>query len=197
MFKRLLSIGLLCIGLIALVSTEAVARCRVVGGILKCSSVCPLTLLSGVGNPEINPVAVCVGINVRKASVFCRNKGDNSETAQGKPFNLNAVITSADFVEIWDLTNQRGDAEVEWCWEDRVLYEKLKRYIPPPDSPNYPCQNRNWEVLPGLIIVQEAYAYYQAYVEDAKDPDSCMDLADSKCRYCNYGSDQVGCYYLA
>ena len=40
MYKRVLLITAMCIGVWAMLGAEAVARCRVIGGVLKCSSIC-------------------------------------------------------------------------------------------------------------------------------------------------------------
>jgi hypothetical protein len=138
MFKRLLLIGLLCVGLIALVNSEAGARCRIVSGKLVCTEVCALTSLEGVGNPEIKPVAVCVGLHIGKVSGRCWNSPYNAKKTQGTVFFPDISLTGSTFVTAYDLTGERGEATTEICWASD--WEGIKALVQPWINSTY-CSN--------------------------------------------------------
>jgi hypothetical protein len=141
MFKRLLLISLVCIGLIALVGTEATARCRVVSGKLRCTDVCADTFLKGVGNPEIKPVYVCAVLYIDKVKGQCWNKPYNATKTKGTVFFPLLSLPAGTFVKLVDV-DDKGWAEVEVCWTD---------VCPDEGEPGYDPDCSGWDVILSLV----------------------------------------------
>jgi hypothetical protein len=196
MLKRLLLIGMLCLCLIALVGTDASARCRVVGGVLKCGSVCADALLKGVGTPDILDSWVCVSLGPTLVDLYCLNKGGNSSTGEGNPFfPVDTNIAGGDSIQVSDLTDEnRGTVLKEICFEDSLIFEQLSEDPNFPDAEEY-CQNNNWGFDPNRILIRETWVYYATYAADGKDDDDCPDRTSELCYYCTYAPINGECNY--
>ena len=68
----------------------------------------------GQESPRGNEVAIMLNRRVRNAVLGCNLKNDRmiSVRLQGKPFNITVI-------QVYALTNNAEEAEVEWFYEDR------------------------------------------------------------------------------
>ena len=220
MVKRLLLIGLLCIGLIFLVSAEATAICRTLGGILKCctfgapncpcppfcrtsginvmgsldsgGSLCADTFLKGVGNPEQNDVAVCVALYFDEAEGRCLNQPGNSNQAEGTAFSPDLTVTDQTLIEPYMLTDERGSATVgNICWDwETEIYGPILEWINAHLSEV--CPNDNWHFQEESLKINVIYAYHSAYQENRSGD---MYSTSALCRKCDLVSDGAECGY--
>jgi hypothetical protein len=195
MFKRLLLIGFLCIGLIALTSIESTARCRLVNGKMVCSDVCADTFLQGVGNPDVKPVYVCAVLYIDEVLGQCWNKPYNATKAKGTSFFPHLALPAGTFVKLVDV-DDKGWAEVKVCWTnicegvqepcsgwpeilDKVQEEIDKitgcssneePYICDGEYQYCPgagiCVNPNWWFDQCKWTIEVVYVYYVAYQYD-------------------------------
>ncbi len=191
MFKRLLFIGLLSVSLIALVSTEAPAACRLYRGYLFCGSVCADTFLRGVGASDINTTEVCVSLGLQEVILFCMNNGGNSEEAEGKPFFPNVIITAGELVTPADIIDvHKGTGVKDICFKDSEIFAA----IPPGNLPNpldY-CPNRNWSFDTNRVRVEKTYVYYSTY---APDKLGILSLTSELCQLCTFDETAAECSY--
>jgi hypothetical protein len=165
MSKRLFLIGALSFCLMATLGAGAeAARCRFISGVPYCSDFCVESCWSGLGNLDQNPVEVVISVGIKEAAVLCINNGGNSDTAQGNPFAVNltpveigkAAVTGDDLVGRGKACIGEDEAD-PFCIAGNTIYDSIKDQIP-----EYPCQNRNWSVLPDAVITK-ALVYYQAF----------------------------------
>ena len=72
-----------------------------------------LYLLLGQESLRRNGAAITVNKRVRNAVLGCNLKNDGmiSVQFQGKPFNITVI-------QVYGLTSNAEEAEVEWCYED-------------------------------------------------------------------------------
>jgi hypothetical protein len=204
MLKRSLLIGFLCIGLIALLSTESTARCRIVNGKLTCSEVCADTFLQGVGNPESNPVAVCATLYIDKVSGQCKNKPFNATKAQGTVFFPELSVPGSTFVQVADLTDDRGSATSEICWTGAEGWDGIKDLVQSwidetfncidDDYDNYCpgsgiCPNPNWWFDQYNWAIEGVYVFHSSYQYDSKGN---LKSTSALCRRCTLGGTECG-----
>ena len=188
MFKRFMLIGLLCIGLVALLNTEATSRCRIVDGHLKCSDICADTFLKGVGNPSVNTVAVCVGLYVEKVTGRCWNKPGNSGQARGTAFFPELPLIDETQVFPYHLTDERGSATVPLCWDWNLdIYDSILDWIY--DHFTEVCPNYNWYFDEGSLKIDTMYVYHSAYEEDRNGN---LVVSSQLCRKCYNGGTECG-----
>ena len=185
MLKRLLLIGVLCLCLVAFVTNDATARCRVIGGVLRCTEFCSGTLLKGVGNPDVNDVAVCVGLYIEEVEGRCINKGGNSSEPENHIFNPGISISDTTAVTSADLTDDRGSADVELCWEwEDDIEGPVDAWIL--NNISEICPNDNWSVGPDWRITV-LYVYHSAY---QRDKDGNLYSSSAVCRRCEGEFDE-------
>jgi hypothetical protein len=203
MFKRILLIGLLCIGLIALLNTEATSRCRIVNGKLSCSDVCADTFLQGVGNPATNPVAICAALYIDKVSGQCLNQPYNAKKAQGTVFFPDLSVPGSTFVTV-EQVDERGWAEVPVCWTGAEGWEGIEGLVQAwiddtfncADDP-YPgycsgygvCPNPNWWLDQYHWTIGSVYVYHSSYQYDAGGN---LKSTSELCRKCTLGGTECG-----
>jgi hypothetical protein len=168
MLKRFLLIGLLCLCLIALVGTDATARCRVIGGVMRCSDLCPVTEGVGAGNVDIKPVAVCVSFAIVDGDgTNCFNQPWNSSEPANDVFN-NPFLAGVAGVTSANLTDERGSFLVDFedynlclSWEDDIW----------PAMAADACPNENWHYVRRVLGSDEDPGFLENYCrEDPEDP---------------------------
>jgi hypothetical protein len=192
MFKRSMLIGLLCIGLIAMLNTEAASRCRIVDGKLHCSDVCAYTFLQGVGNPDVNHLAVCAGLYIEKAEGRCWNQPGNSGQARGTAFFPHITVTDQTLLQYYMLTGDRGSAEVKnLCWDwDSDIYDPILDWVYAHFT--QVCPNYNWHFDENSLQIKTIYVYHSAYQEDRNEN---LYSVSELCRKCDFvsGTGEGGC----
>jgi hypothetical protein len=149
--------------------TTSWGACRIYAGKLCCSEVCAETFLKGVGNVDVNSVAVCVSLSF-DVEGSCLNPADNSSNAQGEPFYRTFSICGEDLLSYEDLTGERGEAIVPVCWELSLIEQRIKTGF---------CPNPNWTLIDWGIL--GVYVYHAAYKEDKKGN---LYVSSALCRKC-------------
>ena len=141
MYKRLFVTAVLCVGLMAISVPEvAKAAPRIAGGGLRTGgSVYCDAFLTGVGNPDINPVSVECSLYNTTMAVSCMNNGDGTGGV-GTVFDMEDT-TSAIIPITWAEFTSNGKAAAAVHFTDCNFYAAVA------DRTDI-CINRNWSVIP-------------------------------------------------
>jgi len=194
-FKTPMLISAIAISLMALVGTDATARCRVVSGKLRCTGPCADTSLRGVGNPVQNPVAVCAVLHIDTVTGQCWNKPENATKAKGTVFSPHVSISGSGLVEACHLTDERGSAEVPICWSWEEIVSGVQEWIDEniqgcSSGVCYPyckgtgiCPNPNWWFDQCNWTIDVVYVYHSSY-QWADDNQTELKSVSPLCRRC-------------
>jgi len=151
---------------------------------------CADTFLKGVGNPDVNDVAVCVALYIDQAEGQCLNPADNSSHAQGTAFFPHLTVTGESLVCPYMLTDERGSATVTnicWYW-DTEIYGPILEWINAHLSEV--CPNDNWTFDEASLKINVIYAYHSAYQENKS---GIMYSTSALCRKCELVSNGDEC----
>jgi len=179
MFKRLMIISALCIGLMTLSVTGAQAWPlpyftgwpNVGAGSIDISQLIKRVVIS-----EDEPVIVGLTLMITQVQFQCCNHGGQCG-GLGNPFDLNAVFVDEEIIDDDDLL-RNGKALYDKEITNAEIYEKVVAYLP-----DDVCQNDNWFVDPDSLIVKqlELYLGLTGWLKDGTSV-----LAD----------ERLGCYTL-
>ena len=160
MIKRLLFVGVLCLCLTALVATDATARCRVIGGVLRCGSFCADQFMKAV---KPDTTAACISLLIEDADAYCMNPGGHCpEPPDGTavPFKPNLALSGTGVVTSGYITGQ-GQALFEAeCWE---LIDEFQDYF----DQYPPCKDNGWEVC--NVVAKKVLGYFSGWNWDKKN----------------------------
>lgn len=155
MFKRVLLTGVLCIGLVGLFATQAVAYPARIGGWGSThGSVCVWSDWFGVSNYEKTPTDVTVTILLLEVQVHYLNPGGGGGGV-GTPFypNVEAQGTQIGLKPL----DKKGKAFSEICFNDQELIEAIGiENIPPPPNPQ-------WTLDSSTIVVRKMHVTIKGY----------------------------------
>lgn len=152
MLKRLLMIGALCVGLMALGGTDANAWPASSSGWGATQNT--VTIWSGwkgISNVELKPTTVKVILFPHEAMVLCKNNGSN-DGGVGNPFLYPTTVTG-------NATTPRK-AIKNGNWNSYITFTDEELLAQLPDANSY-CINPNWTVYG--IVVKTFDVYLQAY----------------------------------
>jgi hypothetical protein len=141
MWKRLFVTAVLCVGLMAIqFPKEVEAGPRIAGGGIRLggSLYCD-AFLTGVGNPDINPVDVECTLSNTYMQVQCMNNGGGIG-GLGIVFDEDGQ-TSAIVPITWDDFTSNGKAAADVYFSDCVFYDAVA------DVTDI-CINPNWSIIP-------------------------------------------------
>jgi hypothetical protein len=163
MLKRLL-IGLMCVGFMALLTTESNAGWPTyAGGGVGWGTVDCLSLWKGFGNPEKNPAAISCDVYPVFVLAKCENPGGN--TGGGIVFDVDdATITESVVVQPGDLT-AKGKVESTIEITDLELYTGLDMSQYDEDCDEFNNGSSEWVVAQDEIHVAQLYVAFRAYVD--------------------------------
>ena len=154
MLKRLVLIGVLCLSLTALVATDGAARCRVIGGVLKCGSLCADQFMKAV---KPDTTAACISLLIEDADAYCENPGGHCPQppdGTAVPFKPNITLTSDGVVTSDYLTGQGQANFTDNCWD---LLDAFKDYF----VNNNPCKDSGWEVC--NVVAKKVLGYFSGW----------------------------------
>ena len=207
MLKRLFASSVFSLCLVGLMATNSAAICRLVTGKMVCSDICLQYFLTGVGNVDVNTVAVCGGIYIDKVTGQCLNQPYNATNAQGTVFYPALALTQSGFVTAQNLTGERGQAEVELClgagFDEAILEWLFKQsfcsnlsyttgYCDFQPENGYCsgatlCPNKNWWFDPCSVKIDVIYVYYSAWQVDKRT--GRLAVSSQICRRCEPSVD--------
>jgi hypothetical protein len=180
MYKRTILIIALCVGVWGTLefrfTANSSAACKIYLGKLCCTDVCAETFLKGVGNSDVNNVAVCVNL-LFEIEAYCKNPAWQAEPAQGDPFYTEISIGGTDLLREGDLTGERGQAVIDdMCWSLEQIEEHIENSIV--------CKEPNWNLDDWSIIA--VYVYHASYQQDKKGN---LKSTSELCRRCEIKPD--------
>ncbi len=152
MLKRLLIIGTLCIGIMALGGTDAHAwPASSSGWAAYQNTVVIYSGWRGIANKDLRPTSVKVTLFPNEVMVLCKNPGGN-DGGVGNPFIYPTTVTGSQASPDAPTRNGRWDSFITFTDED--LLANL-------GDPNSYCVNPNWTAYG--IVVKTFDVYIQAY----------------------------------
>ncbi len=177
MLKKLLLVGVAGLMMWTMLGEQAQARCRIVAGALRCSDPEAVTFLKGVGNPDVNSLAVCVSMAFT-CEGQCLNPADNSASAQGIPFTPQITVCGDNVLQYYMLSDERGSAEVgDIVFSLEEINAKIQAWINEHFSDV--CPNNNWTFDWGI---KGAHVYYATYQQTNK---GLVYSSSELCRRCD------------